>query len=383
MLKPIRDKSVDILFIMGYDCESLPEKFVDDSDHSEFSGLPALSESRVSLLSSIVSAGNRCYGVEECVSVPIDVSSDVYGHTGLFVIGTDFQTQGHLLGILKTSESASDIEYRSERYAYFSERDLEHELPAARSAERARTRCPGRSTQGAIRPELVAGQRLRSAVPGRRRPASDRRKAHRRWQPDARCIRLRAARTGPVSRTQLRITGSGLPASTLVEVLILMILSGVVFLSVMDGLGLLSRFLDRTSQRIAERTEQYAGYFRTVDLAGDSDSLISEGERTLALYRKGGIHARLSLADSALIVRQDERSDTLLRNVVRLRTVPEPVPGARIDTMIVELRTEQDSVLSIGFVSRRPPDPLLEKLSEQEAKYRYEENENESNEESK
>ena len=383
MLKPIRDKSVDILFIMGYDCESLPEKFVDDSDHSEFSGLPALSESRVSLLSSIVSVGNRCYGVEECVSVPIDVSSDVYGHTGLFVIGTDFQTQGHLLGILKTSESASDIECRSERYAYFPDGDLEHELPAARSAEWARTRCPGRALQGAIRPELVAGQRLRSAVPGRRRPASDRRKAHRRWQPDARCIRLRAARTGPVSRTQLRITGSGLPASTLVEVLILMILSGVVFLSVMDGFGLLNRFLDRTSQRISEQTEQYAGYFRTVDLAGDSDSLISEGERTLALYRKGGIHARLSLADSALIVRQDERSDTLLRNVVRLRTVPEPVPGARIDTMIVELRTEQDSVLSIGFVSRRPPDPLLEKLSEQEARYKYEENENESNEESK
>ena len=383
MLKPIRDKSVDILFIMGYDCESLPEKFVDDSDHSEFSGLPALSESRVSLLSSIVSVGNRCYGVEECVSVPIDVSSDVYGHTGLFVIGTDFQTQGHLLGILKTSESASDIECRSERYAYFPDGDLEHELPAARSAEWARTRCPGRALQGAIRPELVAGQRLRSAVPGRRRPASDRRKAHRRWQPDARCIRLRAARTGPVSRTQLRITGSGLPASTLVEVLILMILSGVVFLSVMDGFGLLNRFLDRTSQRISEQTEQYAGYFRTVDLAGDSDSLISEGERTLALYRIGGIHARLSLADSALIVRQDERSDTLLRNVVRLRTVPEPVPGARIDTMIVELRTEQDSVLSIGFVSRRPPDPLLEKLSGLEAKYRYEENENESNEESK
>ena len=128
-----------------------------------------------------------------------------------------------------------------------------------------------------------------------------------------------------------------LPASTLVEVLILMILSGVVFLSVMDGLGLLSRFLDRTSQRIAERTEQYAGYFRTVDLAGDSDSLL------------GG--------------------------VAGLRTVPEPVPGARVDTLIVELYSEQDSVLSIGFVSRRPPDPLLEKLSGLEAKYRYEENE--------
>ncbi len=247
--------------------------------------------------------------------------------------------------------------------------------PAARSAERARTRCPGHALQGAIRPERIAGQRLLCTMHGKRRPASDRKEVYRRWQPDARCARKRAARTGPGNRPRFRIAGSGLPASTLVEVLILMILSGIVFLSVMDGLGLLRRFLDRTSQRIAEQTEQYAGYFRTVDLAGDSDSLVSEGKETLALYRKGGIHARLSLVDSALIVRQDERSDTLLRNVVRLRTVSEPTLGARIDTMIVELRTEQDSVLSIGFLSRRPPDPLLEKLNGLEAKYRYEENE--------
>lgn len=164
-------------------------------------------------------------------------------------------------------------------------------------------------------------------------------------------------------------------ASTLVEVLILMILSGIVFLSVMDGLGLLRRFLDRTAQRIAGHTEQYAGYFRTVDLAGDSDSLVLESEGTLALYRRGGVHARLSLADSALIVRQDERSDTLLRNVVRLRTASADGPDRRVDTMIVELRTDQNSVLSIGFVSRRPPDALLDKLSGLEAKYRYEENE--------
>ena len=175
--------------------------------------------------------------------------------------------------------------------------------PAARSAERARTCCPGRSTQGAIRPERITGRRLPCAGHSEQRPASDRKEVYRRWQPDARCARKRAARTGSGNRPRLRIAGNGLPASTLVEVLILMILSGVVFLSIMDGFGLLNRFLDRTSQRISEQTEQYAGYFRTVDLAGDSDSLISEGERTLALYRKGGIHARLSLADSALILR--------------------------------------------------------------------------------
>lgn len=117
-----------------------------------------------------------------------------------------------------------------------------------------------------------------------------------------------------------------LMASTLVEILILMILSGIVFLSVMDGLGLLRRFLDRTSQRIAGHTEQYAGYFRTVDLTGDSDSLLAENERSVALYRRGGIHARLSLADSALIVRQDERSDTLLRGSSGCGPLPIPDP---------------------------------------------------------
>lgn len=164
-----------------------------------------------------------------------------------------------------------------------------------------------------------------------------------------------------------------LMASTLVEVLILMILSGIVFLSVMDGLGLLRRFLDGTSQRIAGHTEQYAGYFRTVDLTGDSDSLLAENERSVALYRRGGIHARLSLADSVLIVRQDERSDTLLRGVVRLRTAPDTGPGGRIDTLLIELRTERDSLLEVGFASRHLPDLRLEWLDEQEEQYQYEE----------
>lgn len=166
-----------------------------------------------------------------------------------------------------------------------------------------------------------------------------------------------------------------LTASTLVEVLILMILSGIVFLSVMDGLGLLRRFLDRTSQRIAGHTEQYAGYFRTADLAGQSDSLLAEDARSVALYRRGAVHARIALTDSALIVRQGERTDTLLRGVVRLRTVPQSEPGRRADTMIVELRTEQDSVLRIGFAPCRRLDPLLEKLAGAEAKYRYDEDE--------
>ncbi|MFQ8805405.1 MAG: hypothetical protein ACLR8Y_10205 [Alistipes indistinctus] len=66
------------------------------------------------------------------------------------------------------------------------------------------------------------------------------------------------------------IAGSEPPASTLVEVLILMILSGIVFLSVMDGLGRCAAFSIALRSGLPSTTEQYAGYFRTVDLAGDS-----------------------------------------------------------------------------------------------------------------
>ena len=145
-----------------------------------------------------------------------------------------------------------------------------------------------------------------------------------------------------------------LPASTLVEVLILMILGGIVFLSVMDGFGLLRRFLDRTSLQIAGRTEQYAGYFRTADLAGMSDSLLAEDNGALALYRGGEIYGRIERIDSALIVHQGERTDTLLRKVAGLRTT-------------------QDSLRCIGFAPRHRSDPLLGKLSEAEGKYRYDE----------
>lgn len=143
-----------------------------------------------------------------------------------------------------------------------------------------------------------------------------------------------------------------LPASTLVEVLILMILGGIVFLSVMDGFGLLRRFLDRTSLQIAGRTEQYAGYFRTADLAGMSDSLLAEDNGALALYRGGEIYGRIG-ANRFGTDRTSRRTDRYPAAESR-RTAHDSRNPARspVDTLVVELRTAQDSLRCIGFAPR-------------------------------
>ena len=66
-----------------------------------------------------------------CVSVSVDVPSDVYGSSGLFISRTDTEIPGHLLGILEVSEPAGgDNERRSERYAYTSDDCQQRELPA-------------------------------------------------------------------------------------------------------------------------------------------------------------------------------------------------------------------------------------------------------------
>ena len=82
LLMSVGDKSVNILFVVGYDSKSLPDELVCDSDHGKFTGLSVLPEPRVSLFAlGIEPAGIPCSDIEEssgiCVSVPVDVPSDV------------------------------------------------------------------------------------------------------------------------------------------------------------------------------------------------------------------------------------------------------------------------------------------------------------------
>ena len=136
ILRSVGNEAVDILFVMGNDRKSLPDELVGYSDHGEFSGLPVLPEPRVSLFAlGIQPAGRPSGDIEKtsgvCVSVSVDVSSDVYGRTGLFVSGTDTEISGHLLGILEVGETTCcEDKCRGERYAYPLYSRQECKLPA-------------------------------------------------------------------------------------------------------------------------------------------------------------------------------------------------------------------------------------------------------------
>ncbi|WP_295940256.1 hypothetical protein [uncultured Alistipes sp.] len=109
-----------------------------------------------------------------------------------------------------------------------------------------------------------------------------------------------------------------LQGSTLVETLIMMLVAGVVFLTVMDGLMLFNRLQARRTETLLTSGRERDGYFRTVSLVSGADSILSPGPGRLEIYRKGQL-AELSLRDSMLVCRIGEFRDTLLDRMGRLR----------------------------------------------------------------
>lgn len=107
-------------------------------------------------------------------------------------------------------------------------------------------------------------------------------------------------------------------ASTLAETLVMMLVAGIVFLTVMDGLTLFSRLQAQRMEALTAAGRRVDGYYRVVWLISRADSILPGASAQLELYR-GGSRSELSLRDSALVFSCGDFRDTLLRGVGTLR----------------------------------------------------------------
>lgn len=128
---------------MGDNGKSLPDELVGDCNHGEFPGFSVAPKSGIGLLALCVEpAGWPRRHVKETsgvrISVAVDVTSDVYRASGLFVGRTDSEIPGYLFGILEVGEpSGSDDKCRGERYAYALDGCQQRELSAELGLDKA------------------------------------------------------------------------------------------------------------------------------------------------------------------------------------------------------------------------------------------------------
>lgn len=154
-----------------------------------------------------------------------------------------------------------------------------------------------------------------------------------------------------------------LRGSTLVETLVMMLVAGVVFLAVMDGLTLFTRLQTRRAGVLLENGRRRDGYFRLEALTAGADSICT-GREGVAVFCSGR-QSVLALCDSALVYRTGEFRDTLLSGVAGLR-----LSGTDPDTLEV--------ALAEGFVVRflvepPPAEQYRRSLAIIEKGYDYEE----------
>lgn len=154
-----------------------------------------------------------------------------------------------------------------------------------------------------------------------------------------------------------------LSGSTLVETLVMMLVAGIVFLSVMDGLTLFTRLQTRRAEALLTAGRQRDGYWRLEALTARADS-IRAGHGEMEIYR-GGRLSLLSLGDSVLVYAAGEFRDTLLRGVAAVR-----LSGDRPDTLEVALAQG----FTIRFAVKLPAaEVYCRTLNEIEEGYGYEE----------
>ncbi len=138
-----------------------------------------------------------------------------------------------------------------------------------------------------------------------------------------------------------------LPAWTLPELLLVMILTGLLFLSVLDGLDLIKRFMFRLQQETRYVYKLQKNWELLDRILTETDSIVAENP-DFFLYRKGQEWTSLHREGQYLICRKEEKTDTLLTSVMEVRLVRTEDKKQAEDSLFVTL-TAGGQVHSFAF----------------------------------
>ena len=127
----------------------------------------------------------------------------------------------------------------------------------------------------------------------------------------------------------------------------MMIVAGVIFLSVMDGLTLFTRLQTQRAAALVENGRASEGYYRLENLIADADSICDEAGG-LVLFRSGQ-QGLLAIRDSILLYVAADYRDTLFRAAENLSRFKGE--SGQPDTVSVRVRMGKTK-LTIRVVTR-------------------------------
>lgn len=132
---------------------------------------------------------------------------------------------------------------------------------------------------------------------------------------------------------RFRYLTEGLSASTLSEMMVVMVLSSILLLSLFEGFSMFGKWVKGAEKRLSGSVGIYRNYVLLESLFRASDSL-KGAVPEMEFYRHGEVRAILKIDDSLMVVKVGEgKSDTLFSKLSRLRIVADESSPDRIDTL--------------------------------------------------
>lgn len=167
-----------------------------------------------------------------------------------------------------------------------------------------------------------------------------------------------------------------MPAFTLPEMLVVIIVSGILFVAMFDGVDLVKRYTKRLAGEMLTG-ETLPDSFRQLDFLFQASDSVRVENGGFCFYWQGERQAVVEFRDSLLLSTRLERLDTLFRNVAGVRSVPERLRTWLADSLYVNVTDRgKQWCLSFGLVKRIEQETELA-VKELENKYNRNDDETE------
>ena len=131
-------------------------------------------------------------------------------------------------------------------------------------------------------------------------------------------------------------------ASTLVEMLIVIIVSGILFIALFDGVNLVRRYTNRLNKMLAAGNSLLDSYQQLDHLFLSCDS-VTASTGIFCFYKGGERLALVEHRDSLLVCTRSIGVDTLFREVEEIRIVPVRDIPVLVDSLGVRFRARGKS----------------------------------------
>lgn len=150
-----------------------------------------------------------------------------------------------------------------------------------------------------------------------------------------------------------------LRASTLVEIMVVMILTGLVIGSLMEGVDIIRRLTAKVADELGGDSELIDTYTRLDRLVISCDSI----NEKMQLFRQGVVYGSITQSDSAIVVTVLGQADTLPLKVHSIKLFC----GDVADSILIDFGT-----LKLLLETAKRPEAITENQTEKlEIKYLY------------